>query len=180
MAYDPRTGLEQWQVRYSGFSQASRPIAAHGMVYVNSGFMTASLIAVTLGGEGDVTDTHVAWAHKANVPTMSSPVASGDCIFFTSENGIFTCLDAKTGERRFRERIGGDYSASPIVAEGRVYFFDRSGECVVIKAAPEFEILAENSLDSGLMASPAVVDGTLYLRTKTHLYRIEQAPAPPR
>lgn len=173
---DPRDGTERWKLRFRGFSQSSRPLVVDGLALVNTGFMTPNLLAVRLGGEGDVTSTHLAWTFTSNVPTMSSPIAVDGHVYFTSENGILSCVEVATGERVFRERVGGEYSASPIHAEGRLYFPSRDGRCLVIRAAPEFELLADNRLDEGFMASPAVSGAALFLRSKTHLYRIEQAP----
>jgi outer membrane protein assembly factor BamB len=119
-----------------------------------------------------VTDTHVVWKAPRNVPTMPSPIVIGDLLFMVSDNGIITCLDAKTGEVVWEQKVGGEFSASPISAEGRVYFFDREGKATVIEAAREFKTVAENKLDDGCMASAAVSGKALFVRTRSALYRV--------
>ena len=88
--------------------------------------------------------------------------------------GVAACVEAKTGKEIWKARLGGDYSASPICAGGRIYFFDESGTSTVIEAGPAYKVIAVNRLDDGFMASPAVSGGALYLRTKKALYRIEE------
>jgi len=101
-------------------------------------------------------------------------VLAGDLIYLISNDGIASCLDANTGEQIWSERLGGNYMASPIYDGSRLYFFSTQGKSVVLKAGRTFEILATNKLDAGMMASPAVAGKALFLRTKTHLYRIEE------
>ncbi len=173
IAYQPRTGREIWKVRHPGYSMAARPVAGHGLVFLMTGFDVASLLAVRGDGAGDVTDTHVVWRHDKNVPKSPSPILVGDELYFASEGGILTCLDARTGKPRYRERLGGEFWASPIALGERIYLFDSEGRSYVIAAGPEFRLLATNELDDGLMASPAVAGSALYLRTGPALYRIE-------
>lgn len=172
-AYDPRTGNELWQARFDGYSNAPRPVVGNGMVFFSTGYDKASLLAYRLGGTGDVTESHLAWSYGKNVPQMPSPIWREDRVYMVSESGIVTCLNALTGEDLWRERIGGDFSASPIWTNGLLYFCDRSGTTTVLKAADTYEVVAVNELENGCMASPAVVGDALFLRTKTHLYRIE-------
>ena len=173
MAYDVRTGEEKWRVRYQGFSLASRPMFDGERVYIATGFMRAQLYAVDFRGAGDVTDEAVAWKWRRNVPKMSSPLLVGDRVFMVDDGGYATCLDTATGEAVWRQRLGGEHCSSPLCVGDRIYFFDREGRTVVLARADEYRVLAENHLDSGFMASPAVVGDALLLRTKTHLYRIE-------
>ena len=172
-AYDPKTGEELWSVRHGGFSMSSRPLLGDGVIYLNTGFMKPELWAVRTDGEGDVTESGVAWTYGKNQPTMPSPVLVDGRIYTISDDGIATCLDAKTGERLGRRRMNGRYCASPVYAGGRLYFFDRDGRTLVVEPGPELEVLAESQLDAGFMASPAVVGDAFLLRTFTHLYRIE-------
>ncbi|MBI5819164.1 MAG: PQQ-binding-like beta-propeller repeat protein [Verrucomicrobia bacterium] len=174
-AYDPLTGKEIWRTEeHKNHSVAVRPSVANGLIYAATGMGKASVWAIRPGGHGVVTDTHVVWKAPRNVPTMPSPIVVGDLLFMVSDNGIITCLDAKNGQVVWEQKIGGEFSASPISAEGRIYFFDREGKITVIQAGREFKQLAANQLDEGFMASPAVSGKALFLRTKTHLYRVER------
>jgi hypothetical protein len=179
MAYDLETGKELWRVRYKGFSLASRPLTDGVRVYIPTGFMRAQLYAVELAGSGDVTDEKVAWTWRRNVPKMPSPLLVGDRIFMVDDGGYATCLDARTGEPVWRHRLGGEHSGSPLCVGDRIYFFDREGRTVVLAKADEYRELAENHLESGFMASPAVVGDALVLRTRKHLYRNETKREPP-
>ncbi len=176
--YDPETGEELWTVEFNGYNAASSPVFAAGRVIVNTSHPRPALLAVDPTGQGDVTETHVAWRYERGAPIKPSPVVVDDSlIVFINDAGVAACLDAETGEEVWKQRIGGNYSASPLLAGGRIYFFSERGPAVVIAADREFRILAENELDAGFMASPvALGDRTLLLRTRTHLYRIEERP----
>ena len=171
-AYDPRSGRELWTVYHGGYNAAARPLYSHGLVVI----CTAGgdrLLAVRPEGTGDVTATGVAWKFGKSAPTRPSQSVVGDQIYMVSDTGIFSCLDIVTGEVRWSQRQSGRFSASLIESGGRLYASDEDGGFVVFKANPErFELLAENKLDSGCMASPAVIGDDLLIRTKTHLYRI--------
>jgi outer membrane protein assembly factor BamB len=176
-AYDPLTGKEIWRVRYDeGFSNVPRPVFAHGLVYVATGFQQPSLLAVRPNGTGDVTKTHVAWELKRGAPLTPSPLAVGDELYIVNDGGIATCLDARTGNLIWQQRLGGTYSASPVFADGRIYFLAEQGVTTVIAPGKEFRRLAINTLDGGLLASMAVSGGSLFLRTDSHLYRILETP----
>lgn len=174
LSYDPRTGEELWRVRFDEHSATARPLFGHGLVYINTGFGKAQLLAVKPNGKGDVTYSHVAWRQKKGVPSKPSQLLIGDLIYMVHDRGVATCLEAKTGEIVWRERVGGHYTASPLYADGRIYLFDEEGKTTVIAPGREYKQLAENHLDSGFMASPATADGGLYLRTEKALYRIEK------
>jgi outer membrane protein assembly factor BamB len=172
--YDPRTGKELWRIEErSNHSASPRPIAAHGLVYYTSGWASGQLLAVRPDGSGDATNSHVVWRATQGVPKKPGIIVLDDLIFMVNDVGILTCLEAKTGETVWKGRIEGTYSASPIAGAGRVYFFSEDGKTTVIEAGRELKILAENQLDDGFMASPAVDGRALILRTRTHLYRIE-------
>jgi outer membrane protein assembly factor BamB len=172
--YDLKDGREIWRARYGdGFSVVSRPVFAHGLLYISSSFMRPVLYAIKpAAAKGDVTDTHVAWSYSKGIPNTSSPLVVGDELYCVSDSGIATCLDARTGSLHWSERLGGGFSASPVLAEGRVYFQNEEGVGTVLKAGKTFEVLAKNDLGERTLASPAVTDNTLFLRSQSHLWRI--------
>jgi outer membrane protein assembly factor BamB len=172
-ALDPATGREIWRVFYrDGFSNVPRPVFAHGLVFITTGFQQPSLVAVRPDGKGDVTRTHVEWSTSRGVPLTSSPIVVDDELYLVSDNGIASALDARTGEPRWVQRIGNGFSASPIAAGGRVYFVGEDGITTVVAAGREFRLLARNALGEPVLASPAVARGSLVLRSDRHLYRI--------
>ena len=174
-SYNPDTGKELWRVDTgSTFSNTARPVFGAGLAYVGMGFGGMQLLAVKVDGRGNVTDTHVAWKERKGAPRLPSPLLVGDELYMLSDRGVATCMDAKSGEFHWSERILGSCSSSPTVAEGRIYFCDEEGKTVVVKAAKEFAKLAENQLDGRVKASPAIVDGVVFMRTDKHLYRIEK------
>lgn len=173
VTYDPWTGRELWKVYHGGYNAAARPLYSHGLVIINTeGGLR--LVAVRPDGQGDVTDTHIVWSYGTATPTRPSQLIVGDHLYMVSDTGIVTCLDVRTGQPAWVERVGGRHSASPLHAGGKIYLFDEDGVSRVFEARPDrFQLLAENRLDDGCMASPAVIGNALILRTKTHLYRIE-------
>ena len=170
-AYDPANGKELWKVPYGdlGFSNVPRPVTGHGMVYICTSFSRSKIMAIRLSA----TKPEVVWEYNRQAPRMPSPIVVGNELYFVSDRGIATCLDAQTGKVRWVERLGGNFSSSPLAALHRVYFFSREGLTTVIAAGSKYEALAKNQLDGQLMASPAVVPGALILRTDKALYRIE-------
>jgi outer membrane protein assembly factor BamB len=173
--YDPTNGNELWRVDCAeSHSGACRPVYAHGLVYAPTG-AGAELWAIKPDGRGVVTNSHVVWKHKRTaVPRRSSILVLGDLIFMVSDSGVAACIDAQRGKLLWKKRLGGSFSASLVHANEKIYFFDQEGQATVIKASREYELLAKNELDEGLMASPAISGDALYLRTRTHLYRIEE------
>jgi outer membrane protein assembly factor BamB len=172
-SYDPLTGREFWRMRYDCFSTAARPLLAGELLIVSSGFSKGEVFAVDPTGNGDVTDTHVRWSEKKSMPSKPSPVYADGRLYMIQDQGVATCLDAKTGATLWTSRVSGNYSASPVIADGMVFFASEEGKVTVIAAQPEFEVLAENQLADGIMSSPAVADHALLIRTSTHLYRVE-------
>jgi outer membrane protein assembly factor BamB len=172
--YDPRTGRELWKVHHEAWSAACMPLYDRGLAFIITGFGgNTELWAVRVDGQGDVTDTHVAWKYERNVAKTASPVLADGLLYMVSDDGQVTCLEAATGKPVWRERIGGRYAASPIYGDGRLYFCSQEGKTTVLKAGPTFAPLATNTLSSGFMASPAVAGKALFLRTRTHLSRVE-------
>lgn len=174
-AYNPDTGEEIWNVEYKGFSVVPQPVFGHGLVYMCTGFGTPSLLAIDPTGEGNVTETHIKWQTDRAVPHTPSLMLVGDEMFFMSDKGIMTCADAKTGDQHWQQRIGGNFSASPIFADGKIYIPSEAGETVVVRASKTFEELARNPLEERIMASFAPDGNAFIIRTETQLYRIEAA-----
>jgi outer membrane protein assembly factor BamB len=173
VSYDPRNGKELWQVTYGeGFSNVPRPVYGDGLVFICTGFQQPSLLAVRIDGKGDVTKSKVAWKLDRGVPLTPSPLLVGNELYLVTDNGIATCIDAKTGKENWRARLGGNHSASPIYADGRIYFLSEEGESVVIAPGKELKHLATNQLDGRTLASMAVAGGSIFVRSETHLYRI--------
>lgn len=174
-ALDPLTGTEIWKTRYDqGFSVVPRPVYAHGLVYVTTGYAKPSLMAIRADGQGDVTETHVAWTIDKYVPHNPSMVVVGDEIYFVADNGLLTCADAKTGAVHYQERCTGPISASILYADGKLYLQDEKGVGFVVKPGKAFQVLAKNDLGERSLASYAVVDNDLLIRTEGHLWRVGQ------
>lgn len=174
--YDPLTGKELWRLEErTSFSASTRPVTGHGLVFYTTGFNTGQVLAVRPDGRGDVTETHVAWRSTRGAPKKPSLLLHDDLLFMVNDNGVVACVEAKTGAEVWTARLNQTYSASPISAGGRVYFFGEDGKATVIEAGRTFKVIAENILDDGFMATPAIDGNALYARTKTHLYRIEGA-----
>ena len=167
-------------------SAAGRPLFGNGLVFLTTGFSKGELLAIKPGKNGEVIDAkdaapegsgqlRIAWKSKRNVPRKPSLILSGDLLFGVEDDGgMASCYEARTGTEVWRERLGGNYSSSPVIADGRIYFFNEEGKAVVIEAGRTFKKLAENSLADGCKASPAVSGKALLVRTFTHLYRIEE------
>jgi len=174
-AYVPETGEELWRVEdRAAHSGSATPVVDRDTIYFNTGHGKAELWAVHPGGHGVIPDSDVLWKVKKNVPTRASVVLADGLIFMVDDVGMASCIDPKDGREVWKKRIGGNYSAAPLFADGRVYFFSEDGKTTAIAPTREMKVLGESQLDGGFMASPAVSDHALILRTKTHLYRIEQ------
>lgn len=175
IAYEPRGGKELWRFRYpGGYSNVPRPVTAFGLTYVSSCYNTATLYSLKLGGTGEIAESNIAWQITKGAPRNSSPLIVGDEFYMVSDNGVITCLDAKTGEQHWQERLGGDCSASPLFADGRIYITNETGSTKVIAPGKTFQELALNELPGRTLASLATADGAIFLRTDAALYRIQE------
>lgn len=174
-SYDPQTGREIWRVNYDdGYSNVPRPVFGNGLVYLVSGWTSPPyLLAVRVDGEGDVTRSHVAWTLRRAVPYIVSPVLVGTELYVLDDGGILTCVDARTGTTIWMQRLPGNYSASPVFAAGRIYFQSEEGITTVIAPGREFRRLAANRLDGQMLASLAIANGSIFIRTESQLYRID-------
>lgn len=177
-SYDPQTGEQLWRVGYGeGYSVVPRPVLAHGLVYVCSGFGDGQLFAIDPTGSGDVTESHVKWKVRKGVPKSPSVIVVGNELYMVDDKGVATCLDAITGELHWQQRLKGAFSASPTYANGVIYFQNETGVTFVVKPGTEYQTIAENALGDGearTFASFAFVDHAILLRSETHLYRIQK------
>jgi outer membrane protein assembly factor BamB len=173
--YDPRTGGELWRIEFDDFSVAPRPIYHDGIIYLVTGNTHPELWAIRPDASGNLTESpNILWRLKSRVAHTASPILVDGLIYMASDEGIINCIDAASGSSVWQRRVGGSFAGSPIYADGQIYLCDRDGQSTIIKPGRKFEQVAANTLDDGLMASPAVDGHALYLRTKTHLYRVEQ------
>ena len=172
-AYDARMGQEIWWSAYDGYSVVPRPVVAQGLVFFSSCYDGPVFYAVRLGGQGDVTPTHVAWTLAKGAPHSPSPLAVGDELYVVDDGGVATCLDIGSGKQHWQKRLGGKFSASPLLAGDRIYFTNEEGETIVLAPGREYHELARNQVDGRTLASLAPIDGALFLRTDTHLYRLQ-------
>jgi outer membrane protein assembly factor BamB len=173
VSLDPDTGQELWWVTHENFAQVPRPVFGHGTVFVAGGYYKPDVWAIRPDGRGDVTGSHVTWHNSQAAPHNPSPLLVGDELYYVSDNGIASCVDAKTGKQHWRERVGGDFSASPLYADGRIYLLNETGVVTVLAPGPKFQRLATNTLPGRTLASLAIAGRAIFLRTDSELFRIE-------
>ncbi len=175
--YDPVSGAELWRHDYGilGYSASARPVCGNGMLFYTTGYQAKQMHALRWSG---AREPEVAWTTISGASTAPSPLLVGKELLCVSDDGILNCMDARTGTVHYRERLGRRFRAAPLSAGGRCYFFGSEGVTHVVALGANFSRLAENRLDGQINASPAAVDGALFIRTDTALYRIEQAAVP--
>lgn len=173
--YDPRTGREIWVLEHPNMNAAPRALFLPGLAIINSGSEGANLYGLKLDDttQGNVTKSHVEWHRAKGNSALSSPVLVGKNVYHVTNQGVICCIDGKTGEEIWKQRVGGAFCASPVVAGDLIYFCDEKGKTTVIRAADEYKEVAVNELEDGLRSSPAIAGGALYLRTFKSLYKIE-------
>lgn len=174
-AYDPLNGHEIWHVTYEGSSNIPYPLYRDGVVYVVTGFRSPELWAIRVDGHGDVTATHVEWRYRKSVPTLPSPIMVEDRIFMVSDLGVCSSVHAGSGELLWRKRFNGKFSASPVYAGGHIFLPEEDGTISVIEPGATPKIVAVNMISGRIMATPAIVDGAILIRTDQHLYRIDRS-----
>jgi outer membrane protein assembly factor BamB len=176
MALDPKSGKEIWRVKFDGYSLVPRPVYGNGLVYICTGYDDPGLYAIRADGTGDVTGTHVAWKIVKNpsMPRNASPLLIGDALYLVSDGGMVSCLDAKTGAKRWAENLGGTYWASPVEAGGLIYLQSENGTGTVFRPGNEFDPVATNKLGELCRASFGVDGDALLVRTEKALYRVEK------
>ena len=175
-SYDPVTGEELWHCGGNLFEVIPTPAVGHGLVFCSSG-RAGPTLAIRPGGQGNVTDTHVAWKTTRGSPFVPSPLVYGDYLYLVNDmSSIITCLNAKTGETMWQERLGRPrregVSASPVVVDDKLFVTNDDGQTFVMKTGPVFELLHTNDIGARTLASPALVDGTWYIRTARELIAI--------
>lgn len=170
-AYDLATGAELWTVKAPGWSVVPQPTVSHGMVIYNTDYDNPELYAVKLGGKGDVTDSHVAWRLKRGAPSTPTPLLVGDDLYFVSDKGMASCVDVKTGESHWVSRLGGNFSASPLYLNGRILFLNEDGLATWVEPGHKFVELGTNEIPGRTLATPAISNGAMYLRTDKVLYK---------
>ncbi len=183
--YDPLTGKELWRLSGNSEVTAPTPIIAHDLIFVTNGYRVIQPIyAIRPGASGDITlkegqesNEFIAWSKKRGGPYMPTPIVYGDYFYAGNNQGILTCYNAKNGERIYQQRIGegGAYSASPVAADGKLYFSSEDGDVAVVKAGPKYELLSMNPLGEVIMASPAISGGMLFIRGQHHVFGIGEA-----
>jgi outer membrane protein assembly factor BamB len=175
IAYDPKTGAELWRIAHDGMNGSARPVMGNGLLYLTSGH-NKKLLAIAPTGTGMLAADAVKWQSTKSVPSRPSLLLDGDLLYTVSDDGFASCYEAATGKVLWNERLGGEFSASPVLADGRIYFCNQTGRTFVVAAGRKFVVEADNRLGEGkdamFMASPAVAGNDLILRTKTHLYAV--------
>ena len=174
-AYEPSSGKEIWKANYGqlGFSCVPKPVFREELAYILTSFSPSRLLAIDFNGKGDVTDSNVKWTTGSSMPAKPSLLIVGDNLYAINDKGILSCLDAKTGEEKYRQRIGGSFAASPLYAGDHIYLFDTQGRTTIFKPGDTYKLMKQNQLEGKFMASPAVAGQSLILRTETALYRID-------
>ena len=175
-AYDVKTGKEVWWMPYMGFSLVGRPSFGNGMLYVVGSIKLDhhAVYAIRPGGKGKIADNQLAWHRSGGIPHVPSPLLVGKELYVVHDKGTAMCLDALSGKVAWKNRLGGNFRASPIQVEDRIYFCNQEGKTTVVRAGREFKVMATNQLEGSFLASPAVAGRALFLRSDTHLYRIEE------
>ncbi len=171
-AYDLNSGEELWRVLAPGWSVVPQPVIAGDMVIYNHDYDNPELIAIKLGGVGDVTDSHVAWRSSQGAPSTPSPLLIGQELYYVSDSGVASCIDAQTGDRHWMERLGGNYSASPVYVNGHILFLNESGLAIWIEPSRQFKVKGKNEIEGRTLATPAFDSDAMFLRTDQYLYKI--------
>ena len=172
-SYDPENGKELWKAEHRGWSIAPRPVYGEGLVFTMIDRDRPEMWAINPNGSGDITETHIEWKETKRMPPRASPIIIKGLLFVVDRNGYISCIEAKTGKSIWQKRVKGRFSASPILANNLIYFFNEDTVCTIIKPTRELEIVAENKLsDDKLMATPAFDENSIYIRTEKKLTRI--------
>lgn len=176
VAYDPATGKELWRHKGVESNAIPSPVANNEMAFLVAGFPAKIAMAIRLGQNGDLTGTpNVPWTYAKGTAYVPSPILYGDYLYLTTDRGILTCLDARTGEVKYeggRIPIPATFTASPVAFEGKILMTSEDGDTFMVKAGPKHEILGTNSVGEPVYASPAIADGRIFIRGEKNLYCI--------
>lgn len=171
-AFDPVTGKELWRFKEANRFPIPMPVYHDGVLYLSRGYRSGPYMALRVGGRGDIPRSDLLWYTDTGAPYVSSLIYHDGLLYMATELGIVTCIDAKTRERVWRERLGGLFSASPVAADGKIFLLSETGETIVLRAGRTPQVLARNKLDEQCIASPAIADGTIFIRTDRNLIAI--------
>jgi len=171
-SYDPRTGKRHWILDGPTEQFVASMVYNGDYVFVTGGYPEKHILAIDPKGSGNVTKTHVVWRTNRGASYVPSPILAGDYLLVVADSGITTCFNAKSGESHWQERLTRGQSASPVLADGIVYFFSKRGEATLIRPGKEFEVVARNNLEEPISSSPAISEGQLFVRTHQALYCI--------
>lgn len=175
ISYDPATGKELWRSKGVESNAIPTPVAANETVFVAAGFPAKIALAIRLGGAGQLADSNILWKYEKGTAYVPSPILYGDYLYLTTDRGILTCLDAKTGKVIYdggRVPIPATFTASPVAFDGKILLTSEDGDTFIIKAGPQHEVLRTNSIDEPVYASPALADGKIFIRGEKNLYCI--------
>lgn len=175
VSYDPRTGSEIWTVEGPAEVTGNTPAVSESLAFVSGGYPEKEIVAVRTDGEGDVSKSHVAWRVSRGATYVPSPLYHNGLLYVVSDNGIATCFEADSGDQVWQERLQGSFTASPVLVDDRIIITNEAGRTFVLRAGREFEVLAENDLGERTLASPAVSNGKIFLRTEQNLYCLSEA-----
>jgi outer membrane protein assembly factor BamB len=174
--YDPRTGKLLWFLVEANQFPIPVPSYADGIIYTSRGYRSGPYMAIRPGARGDLKGSeHLLWHVPTGAPYVSSVVHYQGVVYMASDAGVVQAVDAATGERLFQGRTGGVFSAAPVAGDGKIYFVSETGESFVLAAKREFEILSRNAMNARFLASPAISEGRIYLRTDDRLIAIGEA-----
>src|SRR5262249_12119938 len=175
-AYDPQTGKLLWSCAGPAEVTACTPAWGEGLVFSTGGYPVKNLLAIRAGGRGDVTRSHVAWRTSRGVAYVPSPLYHDGRLYVVADGGTVTCFEAATGKQGWQDRLQGGFSSSPVLAGGLLYVANEAGKTFVFRAGPKFEVVAVNDLGEGILSTPAVCRGQVFLRTAGHLYCLGKEP----
>ena len=173
ISYDPKTGKELWRHKGVDSNAIPSPVANDSLVFISAGFPAKIAMAITLGGNGDLSDA-VVWKYAKGTAYVPSPILYGDYLYLTSDRGVllYRCEDGEVKYEGGRVPIPASFTASPVAFDGKILLTSEDGDTFVVKAGPKHEILGTNSVGEPVYASPAVADGNIFIRGERNLYCI--------